>query len=73
MKKFILIFIFLFISGVIIGNNKMWVNDTTYAGSTCIDGYKFAWIKTRGDNGIALVQMQYSNGTTYKFLTKCKR
>ena len=66
MKKFILIIIFLFFSfnlfslpsvTNIFSKTAGSGQSTNIFGSVCIDGYRFAFMNSYGNNGVALVQI----------------
>lgn len=81
MKRLILILAFVLFSSFVFANDGVIkyfdisiqpLYKNTF-GIVCIDGYKFAFMKASGDNGVALVQIfGYAAVGTYQNPIKCK-
>ena len=84
MKRLLFIFIFIAFPLILFSfpfvdtntNKKLKLSESDISisrGSVCIEGYKFAWIKTGGRNGVALVQIfKQSKYTNAPQPIKCK-
>ena len=60
MKRLFLILIFCLFAFSISAKEPT-LNESGY-GSICIEGYKFAWFKSGGQNGVSLVQIYVQGG-----------